>query len=88
MGSWNTYYLLLTTYYLLLTTYYNLALGSWNTRQHRVTSFGDCVARCVGCARCRYVTYAADEDDCSWCVLQPATQGGAGCNPKRRRLQP
>ena len=62
--------------------------GSWNTRQHRVTSFGDCVARCVGCARCRYVTYAADEDDCSWCVLQPATQSGAGCNPRWFRLQP
>ena len=40
--------------------------GSWNTREHRVRSFADCAARCVACARCRYVTYAADEDDCSW----------------------
>ena len=42
--------------------------GSWNARQHRVTSFDDCVARCVGCARCRFVTCAADEEPCAWYI--------------------
>lgn len=40
--------------------------GSWNTRVHRVRSFSDCVGRCTLCARCAYVTYSPDNDDCSW----------------------
>ena len=40
--------------------------GSWNTRAHRVRSFADCVGRCLLCARCAYVTYSPDNDDCSW----------------------
>jgi hypothetical protein len=40
--------------------------GSWNTRVHRVRTFADCVGRCVLCARCSYVTYSPDNDDCSW----------------------
>ena len=40
--------------------------GSWNTRVHRIHSFAACVGRCVMCARCAYVTYSPDNDDCSW----------------------
>lgn len=40
--------------------------GSWGVRVHRVSSFADCAARCYLCQRCRFVTYAPSEDDCSW----------------------
>ena len=40
--------------------------GSWNTRMHRVRSFADCAGRCALCARCSYVTYSPENDDCSW----------------------
>ena len=42
--------------------------GSWNTDAYNIRSMGDCVARCRGCSRCRYVSLslAAAHQDCSW----------------------
>lgn len=41
--------------------------GSWSTRQIRVENLAGCAEHCrTHCSRCRYVSYAQADDDCSW----------------------
>ena len=40
--------------------------GSWANGVHRIRGMDDCVGRCVACDGCRYVTYSAENEDCSW----------------------
>ena len=60
--------------------------GSWPLRSVRghwllENALADCVARCEGCARCRYVSVSARHADCSWfheCELEQLKQDVAG----------
>ena len=40
--------------------------GSWANGVHRIRGMDDCVGRCLACDGCRYVTYSAENEDCSW----------------------
>ena len=61
--------------------------GSWNTRKHRVNSFEQCAARCVGCRRCAYVTYSPDNEDCSWYSSRRCSLARLGREPAFRSVR-
>lgn len=58
--------------------------GTWNADLHNIRSMADCVAKCRGCANCRYVSLslAPAHRDCSWyracdlSRLHPAPRSG------------
>ena len=40
--------------------------GGWNATALGIADLAGCVARCRGCARCRYVSFSPLHEDCSW----------------------
>ena len=40
--------------------------GAWNTTAKGIGSLDACRARCKACGRCRYLSYSAYHEDCSW----------------------
>ena len=40
--------------------------GSWALGKYQIRHLVECVARCRGCARCRYVSYSPAHDECAW----------------------
>ncbi len=61
--------------------------GSWNTRVHRVRSFEDCIGRCAACARCSFVTYSPQNDDCSWYSSRACNMNALGHDIAFRTVQ-
>ena len=48
-------------------------LGTWPGRKYGILGLTACAAACRRCARCRYVSFSAKNDDCSWfhsCSMQ------------------
>jgi len=61
--------------------------GSWNTRQHRVRSFADCIGRCHACTRCSFVSYSPQNDDCSWYSSSACNMKALGYDVAFRTVQ-
>ena len=40
--------------------------GAWNTTADGIKTLAECAARCMGCARCEFVSFLLKHEDCSW----------------------
>jgi len=40
--------------------------GYWQLARHGIHDLAQCVARCHGCAHCRYVSFSWAHDECAW----------------------
>ena len=40
--------------------------GSWQADKHGISSLNECAIRCLRCARCRFVSYSSQQNDCGW----------------------